>query len=336
MAKESEKLDIEDIKDPLDELDKDKEVDLEDAVAEEADPSPAPKKDEPVPEDTPKEEKVEEESPKEPEKETETEPPTEEPKEAEDPKKEKPKKVKKPFPWKTVLIVLITFLITAALIMGGLYLYEKKRAPKEEPKTEDTTAPEEEAEEKPVVTQKTVYVTVAEGLNLRKEPSSTSEKLTVIPFGTKLEVLATQGTWYKTTYNSLTGWVDSTYTGTTSPLIYKNTKYGFEVTLPATWSAYKVFEGKDTEVAIFYFALPTSDKKWTDPSDQAGYGSLFAASVYTKAQYDAAKAEGGPIGDPIATKGDYVLLASPGQATPSDLNARYAEVNSILKTLKFY
>jgi uncharacterized protein YgiM (DUF1202 family) len=327
MAKESEKLDIEDIKDPLDEADKKEEVDLEEAVAEEDE---APKEEEKV------EEVPSEEEPDELEKAV-SEPVVEEPKE-EKKKDSGKKKDKKPFPWKTVGIVAITFLVTAALIMGGIFLYQKYSKPKEEAKTETTNSNNNVQINvvKPEISQKVVYVTSSDGLNLRKEPSASAEKLTTIPYGTKLDVLATQGTWYKVTYNNLTGWVDSQYTGVENPLVYKNTKYQFQITFPTTWGAYKVFEGGPSEVAIYYFGLPTTDKNWQEANITPGYASLMAVTVYSKAQYDALKAEGGQIGNPVATKGDYVLLASPGQAYPTDLKSQYGEVSSIIKTIKFY
>lgn len=48
-------------------------------------------------------------------------------------------------------------------------------------------------------------------LNLRAEPSANSARLTGIPEGAKVNVLASDGTWSNVTYNGITGYVMSKY-----------------------------------------------------------------------------------------------------------------------------
>lgn len=54
-------------------------------------------------------------------------------------------------------------------------------------------------------------------------------------------------------------------------LIYKNTDYGFQVTLPKGWEKYQVsvqWDKGDDKHTYFYFMLPTSDKSWLGSYDK--------------------------------------------------------------------
>lgn len=63
-------------------------------------------------------------------------------------------------------------------------------------------------------------VTASGGLNLRDAPSSNGTMLFTIPKGTKIDLTEQQGQWYKTTYQSKTGWVSADYvTKSTTPII---------------------------------------------------------------------------------------------------------------------
>lgn len=53
--------------------------------------------------------------------------------------------------------------------------------------------------------------TASGGLNLRDTPSSTGKALVTIPEGTTINLIDLQNQWYKTTYQSKTGWVSAAY-----------------------------------------------------------------------------------------------------------------------------
>ncbi|MGI1658805.1 MAG: N-acetylmuramoyl-L-alanine amidase [Desulfitobacterium sp.] len=59
-------------------------------------------------------------------------------------------------------------------------------------------------------------ITPSTGLNLRLTPSSTGEKLVTIPKDTTIQILEEQTGWYKTTYQSHTGWIAAEYVALTS------------------------------------------------------------------------------------------------------------------------
>lgn len=235
--------------------------------------------------------------------------------------------------WKTVLMILISVLVTAALVLGGVYWYMSTQN-KEEPKKEEPRQEETKKENTTATTEKVVYVSPAEGLRLRKEPNPNAEILATMPQGTKLVPLETQGDWIKAEYQGKTGWCLSTYTSAENPLVYKDTKYGFQITFPEAWAGYKFFEKNIDGAIVFYLGLPTTQAGWTGTGVDAGYSSMFAISVYTKAQWATASAEEGPKPTKLGEKGDYVFAWSQAQATPKDLEKRFAEISSVIDTFK--
>lgn len=54
-------------------------------------------------------------------------------------------------------------------------------------------------------------ITAQYGLNLREIPSPTGTALVIIPKGTTVELIQKQDKWYKTTYQSKTGWISAEY-----------------------------------------------------------------------------------------------------------------------------
>ena len=63
-------------------------------------------------------------------------------------------------------------------------------------------------------------ITATGGLNLRDTPSPTGKALVTIPKGTTIDLIEQQGQWYKTTYQSKTGWISAAYV---TPLSTKKT-----------------------------------------------------------------------------------------------------------------
>lgn len=317
----TEKLDIEDIKDPDEKIE---DLDLEEAVSEEAEP--ATEKEEP------KEEKTKKEDDPKPT-------PSPEAVEAVIAKTSEVKKPRKPFPLKPVLIALLLIILTAALVLGGVYYYlnNKKKtddAANNPPQTTDATS-ETAASEAPVSTDVYRYVSEPVGLNLRKEASTMGELVALMPFGAKLKVLNDQNDWLQVEYNSKTGWCAKQYTSTTNPLVYQNTDYGFELTFPQSWAGYKVFKKSITgTTATYYVGLPTTDTAWTDSGVDKGYASLFAVSVYTSAQWTTAAGGSGSIPSKLGEKGGYVFAWSSAQSSPSDLESKFSDNKTIVATFK--
>ena len=68
------------------------------------------------------------------------------------------------------------------------------------------------------VTTKNGFITASGGLNLRETPSSTGNVLVTIPKDTSVELFGQQDQWYRTTYQSKTGWISASYVtlGTTN------------------------------------------------------------------------------------------------------------------------
>lgn len=196
-------------------------------------------------------------------------------------------------PLKTALIVILTILITAAAVSGGAYFYYKKYMKKtEEPKKEEpVVTPKEE-------TKSVVYVTARDGLKLRKEPSTSSEQLAIIPYGTALEVLETQGDWYKVNYNGQEGWVFIQYTSKEKPADADWKTYtghgvvpgpNFSIRYPADWtlsgaSATKTDAGKKYEMVFGQggIGLIEGQNGITSSSENTSYNGLPAKKLTVK------------------------------------------------------
>jgi len=239
---------------------------------------------------------------------------------------------------RTWLVVLLSVLATLILAAGAYVAWQSYSADKTLKTEEKIENPVAQTETSTSSKQQIVYVNSPEGLNFRKEAQAESEVLAIIPNGTKLEVLETTGDWFKTAYENKTGWVAKLFTSESDPLVYKDAKYGFEITFPATW-AYKFFPKtkEDGVTAIYYVSVPTTDISIDETSMgvDKGYASMFAISVFTPAQWQEAKNVGGPLPTVGVQNTNYVVTYSlPNGITGSDLEARKAEVKSILATIK--
>jgi uncharacterized protein YgiM (DUF1202 family) len=287
---DDEKVEIEDIL-AGGETEAEEELDLDEALGEEPEPKTAPEKEaakakERVVEKTKVIEKV---------KEVKVE---------EKPKKEEPKSepkeavvagttiVKKRSLAGTIAIIILTMIVTAAAVLGAVWWFYRSSSTK----TELPAAETKTEEPKPVDT--VVYVNVAEGLKLRKDPSSTSQQLTLIPNGTALTVLETQGDWYKVTYQNQTGWIFSQFTTKEKPFDadwktysgsgFSSTAPKFTIKYPGDWTLaeYKVSKvdgGKTYKIALGEGGHGmTEDDTVTSTSENVTYNNYPAKKVTVK------------------------------------------------------
>lgn len=125
-------------------------------------------------------------------------------------------------------------------------------------------------------------VAASGGLNLREIPSGTGKALITIPEGTTLELIDQQDQWYKTTYQSKTGWVSADYVTpvssstshisavTTVDLSVNGTVYILGGSGVISSNTQSIIEGKSTskykENLRDFPPLPSEIKKPTTPS----------------------------------------------------------------------
>lgn len=122
---------------------------------------------------------------------------------------------------------------------------------------------------------------------------------------------------------------------------YTNTEFGFTFTFNDNiWKNYVVVEKTNpddpTIVKNLYFAIPTTDKTWTDV--KTGYAAPFAISVYKLADYNTAVQKGEITNATLITKNtQYAFTYGTWQATPSDLESQvsHIDVKGIMATFKF-
>jgi len=118
--------------------------------------------------------------------------------------------------------------------------------------------------------------------------------------------------------------------------IYKNTKYGFQLTLDDDWKGYQVSEEKEGNVILLRFYIPTTSSKWQNPYKE-GYAAPFVISVYTPNEWDKIQSEGGESPLYINKNSQYVFGYLMWQDCPEDLCDKITpqEIKNIISTFKF-
>jgi hypothetical protein len=121
------------------------------------------------------------------------------------------------------------------------------------------------------------------------------------------------------------------------------TKYGFTMSFSDKWDGYKIKQvlQKDMEpqpgyaLVTCYFQMPTTstDEAWTKAGTDhdPNYASLFAVSVYTPEQWQAAQEEPNRP-TKLGETSDYIWGLSQAQSIPDDLAELYKDVKNVAST----
>jgi len=120
-------------------------------------------------------------------------------------------------------------------------------------------------------------------------------------------------------------------------LTYTNTTYGFTLTFPASWKGYKMKEKVFTDSVItYYVTVPTTDPSAVaSDSNDAGYYSSFAITVYTLAQWDTLQAQEGPRDTLITKNTTYAFGWSQANGVPpSDFGSKSDDIKVIIDSFK--
>lgn len=92
------------------------------------------------------------------------------------------------------LIVFIGILLILALLIY-IFLEASKTPPNQKSDNKQKISSQSAKEKKEAVIEK-IYVTAKEGLNLREEQSTSALITLLLPYGTELKVISSQGDWY--------------------------------------------------------------------------------------------------------------------------------------------
>ncbi len=88
----------------------------------------------------------------------------------------------------------------------------------------------------------------------------------------------------------------------------------------------------------YYVCLPTTEATWqkATSSSLAGTASVFAVSVYSKAQWATVSAEEGPVPTKIGETGSWVVVYSTAQDFPQDgtFTAAVGDYKNVIATFK--
>ena len=123
------------------------------------------------------------------------------------------------------------------------------------------------------------------------------------------------------------------------PYLYTNTTYGFSLQFNSKWQGYKMMPATVSgSTATYYVTLPTTDSFWqkATSTSYAGTVSLFALSVYTKAQWATASAEEVNMSTKIGDAGDWVVAYSMAQDYPQEASilAALQDYKNVIATFK--
>ncbi|MDD5693058.1 MAG: SH3 domain-containing protein [Patescibacteria group bacterium] len=223
--------------------------------------------------------------------------------------------------------VIISVILAFALFFIFYGFYKVNSLKPSDGKKQDVKV---ETGDRPLKKTTTIYINADGGLSLRKERSSKSERLTLIPNKTQLEASQELDGWYKVSYNGKEGWIAKEYTTTQAPAedpakgwtTYSNATYGFKVRYPLGWK-YQDYGANPANKSLSLIAFSNQDLPATVPQ-----GSDFIAPVMLQVSsktIDEANAEYGSIsgvtpekitiaGTP-ATKYTYTSVSSNTQVT---------------------
>jgi hypothetical protein len=109
-------------------------------------------------------------------------------------------------------LLLGVAILAVALIGFGIYSLTQR-------KSSDTGKIEIKLDtgDRPIAKENAIYVNADGGLSLRADRNPNSERLDLIPNGTKLTATQELDGWYQVSYNSKTGWVSKQYTTAVAP-----------------------------------------------------------------------------------------------------------------------
>lgn len=134
----------------------------------------------------------------------------------------------------------------------------------------------------------------------------------------------------------------ATSTPSTTPstdLTYSNPTYGFTMTFPATWKGYKFKEANfEGSTITYYVEVPSTDSnsKTAGTTNDAGYYSSFAITVYTLAQWqDLQNSEGAIMATKITQNDKYVFTWSQANGVPAtDFGSKSDDIKTIIVSFK--
>lgn len=120
-----------------------------------------------------------------------------------------------------------------------------------------------------------------------------------------------------------------------NPWLYKNTTYGFSLTFNSKWEGYKLkLADISGSTATYYVCVPTTDADWIGTEAYPGTASIFAISVYSKAQWASITAEEPVMTTKLGETSKYVFGYSQAQSAPTDIQNKglFSDVKNIVAT----
>lgn len=176
-------------------------------------------------------------------------------------------------------------------------------------------------------------IIAAGGLNLRDAPSTTGKRLLTIPKDTTIDLVQQQDRWYKTTYQTITGWVSADYVApasTNNPtstasidLSVNGTVYILGGTGIISSKAQSIIEGKassnySTNLQDFPALPSTLQQPGTPPPGNDSSGTPSDPTTPVQTTYDPSKEvlQDPFAGIPADTLAGKTIMLDPGHGGP--------------------
>lgn len=189
---------------------------------------------------------------------------------------------------KKIWVVVISVVVTAIIVGGGVYWYEKNKSDKD----------------------KATLNTQISDLNARIATLA-SQTADAVTAKTAADAQAAADAAAATA--AANAWKN-----------YTNADYGFHLTFTDGWTGYKVKKvALEGLVAAYYVNIPTSDPLYATATDStyAGYAAPFCIGVMNKSEWTGDEMQVRDFGDKVGENATYVFTSSRWQATPTDVKA---------------
>ncbi len=128
-----------------------------------------------------------------------------------------------------------------------------------------------------------------------------------------------------------------------SSITYTDSKFGYQLTLPAIWRGYKAVnitapkELLQGTSGLTEFCIPTTDQIWMSGDCPDGFAGIFSVTAYTPAQWAAANKEstlGGPGLTLLGRTAKYYFAYSHGNDVPLDIIDKNLNETAIFDSFK--
>lgn len=114
-------------------------------------------------------------------------------------------------------VLLVAMLLLTLVACGKDKAPDKSSGTEQKESPKITTAPSSAMVTTTTTSAFPIYYVTADPLNVRSGPKASSTKLGELAYGTPVEILATEGDWYRISYNGVRAYISAQYVSPEPP-----------------------------------------------------------------------------------------------------------------------